>query len=407
MESISLFRWQYEAFLQSKEKFNAIPAGRRTGKTQGAERAAIITTAQGDKSLWVDTINGNIDRYYERYFLPDLRKTNLDYDWNAQKKILKIEDGYIDFRSADRPESIEGFGYDKIWLNEAGIILNNEYLYTNSILPMLMDYDNSQLFAFGTPKGKVNKKGDPHRFWVLWQKVLDGHPGYAGVQLSSYDNPILSRENIQELEKEIGAISAEAVQQEVYGQFIDASEERVFNHNDFDYFALSDLNREAVEVSIGAIDVADEGLDYYSFPMGVVIGEKFFVTDWLFTRENTNYTIPASTEKARLHKLDYLAVETNNHGSVVYKQINNELNGTTLIGIHQHTKKHSRVILSAGFLRDYFVFRNDYEVGSDYDKAMKQLFSYTKDGKAPHDDAVDSIALLSGVARDLLQDRWV
>jgi len=52
------------------------------------------------------------------------------------------------------------------------------------------------------------------------------------------------------------------------------------------------------------------------------------------------------------------------------------------------------------------VFRDDYEIGSDYDKAMKQLFHYTKDGKALHDDAPDSVALLVSLARDLYQNKW-
>ena len=41
--------------------------------------------------------------------------------------------GVSDFRSVDRPENIEGFGYDKAFLNEAGIILRDEYLWYNAI----------------------------------------------------------------------------------------------------------------------------------------------------------------------------------------------------------------------------------------------------------------------------------
>lgn len=403
---ISLFRWQKEVFLDTKSKFNIIPAGRRTGKTQGGERASIINTAIGNKCLWVDTINSNIDRYFERYFLPDLKENNLRYEWNAQKKILQIEKGYIDFRSADRPESIEGFGYDKIYLNEAGIILNNEYLYTNSILPMLMDYDNSQLFAFGTPKGKINKKGEQHRYWMLWQNVLNGVNDYSGRMLSSYDNPILSRKNIEELEEEIRKISPEAVQQEIHGQFIDASEDKVFNFSEFDYFKIEDLNTDNIEGKIGAIDVADEGTDALSFPIGYIIGDKVFITEWLFTTENTEYTIPQSAQLTRNHKLDYLAIETNNHGSVFLKQVNKEVNGVGIIPVHQSTNKHSRIIQNAHFIRNHFIFRNDYIQGSDYDKAMKQVFSYTKDGKSKHDDAPDSLALLSALVRDLYQHKF-
>lgn len=403
---ITLFRWQKEVFLDTKAKFNIIPAGRRTGKTQGAERVAIINTAQGDKSLWIDTINGNIDRYYERYFLPDLKANDLEYDWNAQKKILKIEKGYIDFRSADRPESIEGFGYNKIYLNEAGIILNKEELYINSVLPMLIDYPDSQLFAFGTPKGKVNKKGGDHRFWMLWQNVLNKVDGYAGRQLSTYDNPILSKDNIADLEKEIRQLSPEAVQQEIHGKFIDSSEDKVFNHNDFDYFKLSELNTEHVEGKIGSIDVADEGTDSLSYPIGYLIADKLFITDWIFTTDNTEITIPRCSSATQRHKMNHLAIETNNHGSVFLKQLNNEVSNVEIHGIHQSTNKHSRIIMNAHFIRNYMVFRDDYEAGSDYDRAMRELFAYTKDKKAKHDDAPDSLALLSAYVQELGYNKW-
>lgn len=404
--SIKLFRWQLDVFLKSTAKFNVIPAGRRTGKTQGAERAAIINTARGDKLLWVDTINSNIDRYFERYFLPDLKNNDIPYDWNVQKKILKINSGYIDFRSADRPESIEGFGYDKIYLNEAGIILNNDSLYINSVLPMLMDYENSQLFAFGTPKGKVNKRGEEHKFWMLWQKVLNKDPNYAGQQFSSYDNPILTKQSITELEEEISKLSSEAVQQEIYGKFVDASEDKVFNYSDLSFFTMEEINTENIINRIGAIDVADEGLDYLSFPIGYLIADKLYITDWLFTRDNTEYTIPMSSELTKAHKLNHLAIETNNHGSVFLKQVRQEITSTGIIPVFQKQNKHGRIIQNSHFIRTHCVFRSDYEVGSDYDKAMKQLLSYTKDGKAIHDDAPDSMALISSLVRDLHQDKF-
>lgn len=404
---IQLFRWQLEVFYNTTTKFNIIPAGRRSGKTQGAERCAVINTAKGDKILWVDTINSNIDRYYERYFLPDIKANELDYSWNAQKKILKIESGYIDFRSADRPESIEGFGYDKIYLNEAGIILNNDYLFINSILPMLIDYEDSQLFAFGTPKGKVNKKGEDHRFWILWQKVLAKDPNYTGRQLSTYDNPILSKDNIKELEEEIGKISGEAVEQEIGGKFIDASEDKVFNYNELERFTMDQLNTDNIDSKLGSIDVADEGTDALSFPIGYLIANKIYITDWLFTTENTEYTIPQSSALTTRHKLDHLAIETNNMGGLFLKQVNNEIPSTTqLIPVYQTSNKHSRIIQNAHFIRSFFVFRSDYEVGSDYDKAMKEMLAYTKDGKSPHDDAPDSMALLSALARDLHGYKW-
>lgn len=361
--------------------------------------------AQGEVVLWVDTVNGNIDRYVERYFIPELKNSEISYRWNAQKKVMHVVDSYIDFRSADRPETIEGFGYSRIFLNEAGIILNNEYLYTNSILPMLLDYEGSRLYAFGTPKGQLNKNGETHRFYELYKNAIaeEGkeNPMYVCTMLSSYSNPMLSSEDIKALEGEISKMSPEAVRQEIYGEFVEQSEELMFSKSEMSFFSRESLRDELIEGRLGGIDVADEGVDSLSFPICYLLGQKVFIADWYFTADNTEVTLPVCSALTRQHGLDFLAIETNNHGSVFFKQMFREISGTKLIGVHQKMNKHSRIVQMAHFIRTHFVFREDYEVGSDYDKAMKELFSYKKNGKSKRDDAPDSLALLCALVQDL------
>lgn len=211
---------QVDIFFNSPEKFVIVTKGRRFGATKGAAHAFIEYCIDGiSPLLWVDTINSNIDRYIERYFYPALKQLPSDkWSWHGQKKILKIYDSVIDFRSAETPESIEGFGYKKIFLNEAGIILEDDYLYTNAILPMLMDFSDSQLIAAGVPKGKEKKNGQKHKFFELFERAQSGIEGYKSLCYTSFDNPFLSIEDIQEIENELTEDEAE---QEIYGKFID------------------------------------------------------------------------------------------------------------------------------------------------------------------------------------------
>ena len=208
-------------FSDSKARFTIVPKGRRFGATKGSSNATIEWASEGiSPILWVDTINGNIDRYYERYFYPELKESGIKFNFNYNKKQLSILGSVIDFRSADSPESIEGFGYKKILLNEAGIILKDNYLYTNSILPMLIDYPDSQLYAIGTPKGKFKRDGSEHMFYQLSQKTGSE---YRHLRYSSYDNPILNADEIRLLENEIALLDPSMVRQEIYGEFIDMS----------------------------------------------------------------------------------------------------------------------------------------------------------------------------------------
>lgn len=204
-------------------RFLVVSKGRRFGATKGACNYLIEMLIQGKKILWGDTIHGNIDRYYERYILPELKKNNIQYNYEKQKKQLNIADGYCDFRSADNPENWEGFGYDIILLNEAGIILKNKYLYTNAVLPMLMDNPCSLLIAMGVPKGKTLKDGTEHPFYTIKKAAENKQPGYKYLKFSSYDNPFLSYEDIKALEAEIARMNPEMVQQEIYGEFVDGA----------------------------------------------------------------------------------------------------------------------------------------------------------------------------------------
>lgn len=211
-------------------KYKLIAKGRRFGFTKGAAHACIEWIIEGKSILWVDTVNGNIDKYFERYFEPVLKDNKLPYKWNVQKKVLKLFDGYVDFKSAENPENIEGFGYHKIILNEAGIILKDDDLYTKTILPMLIDFSDSQLIAGGVPKGKLKKDGNEHRFYTLFKRA-QVNPRYKTYKYSTYDNPLLTRTDIEELALEIAALSEEGKEQEIDGDFIDASGTNPFAHN--------------------------------------------------------------------------------------------------------------------------------------------------------------------------------
>ncbi len=208
-------------------RYLVVTKGRRFGATKGASNAFIEWMVEGQKLLWGDTISGNIDRYIDRYFKPELIKSNIPYSYSTQKKVLQLltpGGGYTDFRSADRPENWEGFGYNKIFLNEAGIILKNDYLYTNAVLPMLMDYPDAMLIAAGVPKGKFTKNEKEHRFYALYKSAQAGMKGFRCLEYSSYDNPMLSASDIDELSAEIKLMNPEMEQQEIYGKFVEGAE---------------------------------------------------------------------------------------------------------------------------------------------------------------------------------------
>lgn len=222
-----------------RSRFKVIAKGRRFGLTKGLANYVIqrmLAENKGIKVLWVDTIYANIERYVERYFFPILR--NLEkgwWNWRSIKNDLRILNSVCDFRSADRPENMEGFGYHLIIINEAGIILKNRKLWEESIAPMMLDY-KAEVIIGGTPKGKRNKN-QHHLFYELFEKQKENIE-WKSFHFTSYDNPLLEKEEIEQLERELPYYLR---MQEIRGEFIDETNESIIKREWWKYFAENEL----------------------------------------------------------------------------------------------------------------------------------------------------------------------
>ena len=204
-----------QSIFDSKSRYTIVAKGRRFGLTKGAANDFIKCALEGKfkKGLWVDVVNSNIDKYIERYFIPHLNKLPKNmWEWRKQAKMITLNGAYIDFRSADTPETMEGFGYDKAFLNEAGIILKNEYLWNNAIQPMFWDYPNVRVVIGGTPKGKG-------KLFELAERGKDTtQKDYSFFTFTSFDNPFLDLDAIRE---DIKSMPDRVIQQEIYANFLE------------------------------------------------------------------------------------------------------------------------------------------------------------------------------------------
>lgn len=281
---------QRKIFFESDARYKVIAKGRRFGLTKGFANYVIENMLDGKTPiLWMDTTYSNIERYVERYFFPILKQLpkNL-WKYRANRSDLKIMNSVCDFRSADKPENIEGFGYALIILNEAGIILKNRRLWEESIRPMILDYKANVLIG-GTPKGKMNKgKNEKHLFFELFERgastvrqnslqaplstgasasLSTGTPTASSIDselrlstgenqkseernkndscwksfnFSSYDNPLIDKYEIDEMAKEISPMLRD---QEIYGKFVDGSSAGIIKRDWWKYYTKDELEK--------------------------------------------------------------------------------------------------------------------------------------------------------------------
>ena len=247
MKSVSLelsyHKKQREIFFESDARFKVIAKGRRFGLTRGFANYVIEKMLEGvSPILWVDTVYGNIERYVDRYFKPVLQgMPKGSWQFRSMRNDLKILSSVCDFRSADKPENIEGFGYKLVILNEAGIILKDRNLWNESIRPMILDYKADVLIG-GTPKGKNLKKSkESHLFWELYNRgasaQLSNHL-WQSFNYSTYDNPLLDKSEIDEMVSEISPALRE---QEVYGRFVDSEQEGIIKRDWWKFYPVFDM----------------------------------------------------------------------------------------------------------------------------------------------------------------------
>lgn len=249
----------------SPGKIKIIAKGRRFGLTRGMAKYVVECLIRNDGPvLWVDTIYSNIKRYIELYIMPEIKKIKDDpelknefelkqrlYHYNKTEARLTVLDTHCDFRSADRPENIEGYGYRHIIINEAGIVLKNRNLWLESILPMTIDYD-AEVIIGGTPKGKKVKNNEPHLFYELFKKEKE-NPRYKSFNFSTYDNPLLNADLIKEVENEIPLHLRE---QEIYGLFTDKATTGLIKKEWWQFISESDIQKERIIKKVQIWDTA-------------------------------------------------------------------------------------------------------------------------------------------------------
>ncbi len=171
-------------------------------------------------------------------------------------------------------------------------------------------------------------------------------------------------------------------------------------------FPLSDLNRFNMDMIEGnadflLADLADEGNDYLAAGIFKIIDGNYYLIDVVFSQDREEVTQPQVAAMLDKWNIPTAYIESN-FGGKGYKRALSRLNKTrTSIKLFRTVRnKHTKIIMQSGFIRENFYFKSHYKEGSDYDKFMRNLTSYNKQGKVKHDDAADMLAMASEKVRD-------
>ena len=149
------------------------------------------------------------------------------------------------------------------------------------------------------------------------------------------------------------------------------------------------------QLKVGNIDVADEGKDYLSFPSGVIIGENVYITDWIYTQDNSDKTLPQVSTIINSNNIDYTGIEANNMGMQYAARVKEQMkSGLELCPKYSDNKtdKMGRIAQKQGYIKRHFYFLSNTHPNSEYNQALKHLYRIQKDGSFKVDDSGDSLA---------------
>lgn len=172
------------------------------------------------------------------------------------------------------------------------------------------------------------------------------------------------------------------------------------------YFELP-VDREPDSI-IAVCDTADKGADYCSMPIAAVYGDEVYIVDVVFDDSPPEVTKPECAKALMDNLVVAGTFESNNAGTYFARDVQKILTDRKYV-CNIRTKrtisnKQTRIEFASDNIIKHFYFKDPslYARNSQYAMFMKQVTTYTRSGKVPHDDAPDSLSLLENELRGLV-----
>jgi len=159
---------------------------------------------------------------------------------------------------------------------------------------------------------------------------------------------------------------------------------------------------------VAVCDTADKGEDFCSMPIAAVYGSEVYIVDVVFDDSPPEVTKPECAKALIDNKVTACTFESNNAGSYFARDVAKILEDRKYVcGIRTKrtiSNKQTRIEFASDTIIKNFYFKDPstYARNSAYAAFMKQVITYTRSGKVPHDDAPDSLSLLENELRSLV-----
>lgn len=200
-------------------------------------------------------------------------------------------------------------------------------------------------------------------------------------------------------------LSAEQFESEFQQQPFEAKG-LLFNKDELNYFFELPKDRDP-DTIIAVGDTAESGSDSTSMPVAMIYGNAVYIVDVVFDNSPAEVTKPECAKCLIENKVASAVFESNNAGQYYARDVDQIIRDRGYsVGIRTKrtiSNKQTRIEFASDNIKKNFYFKHPstYKRGSQYWNFMKEVTTYTRSGKVPHDDAPDSLSLLENEIRML------
>ena len=200
-------------------------------------------------------------------------------------------------------------------------------------------------------------------------------------------------------------LSAEQFESEFQQQPFEAKG-LLFSKDELNYFFELPKDRDP-DTIIAVGDTAESGSDSTSMPVAKIYGSDVYIVDVVFDDSPAEVTKPECAKCLIENKVASAVFESNNAGQYYARDVDQIIRERGYsVGIRTKrtiSNKQTRIEFASDNIKKNFYFKHPstYKRGSQYWNFMKEVTTYTRSGKVPHDDAPDSLSLLENEIRML------
>jgi predicted phage terminase large subunit-like protein len=391
---VELLPWQQEVF-EDSSRFKVIAAGRRTGKSRLAAWKLIIEGLQCKRGhvFYVAPTQGQARDIMWQTLLevghPVIASSHIN---NLQIKL--VNGATIALKGADRPETMRGVSLSFLCMDEYADM--KPEVWEQILRPALADQKGDAMFI-GTPMGR-------NHFYDLFQYAsISEDEQWKGWHFTSYDNPLLDKEEINAAKKSMSAFS---FRQEFMASF-EAAGGELFKEEHIK-FSEEEPDEGQFYIAVDLAGFADvqsattktNRLDQTSIAVVKAGTEGWWVADIIHGRWGVEKTARKIFEAVRDYRPIAVGIEKGALKNAVYPYLNDIMKANQRFFrveelTHGNKRKIDRIVWALqGRFEHGKITLNKGEWNTEF---LDELFQFPN--KLVHDDLIDSLAYIDQLAQ--------